>query len=125
MPVWHSVLKPSLQNLKVVLMRGHNILYEKVTEIISKLWYCQIMPISGISYPAYVAQLWKILRNKYVRNLVSEIILTWCWTPCYPDQYDNILFNPIALRMAKILWSCGCSECSRVNQKQMTKFRKS
>ena len=28
--------------------------------------------------------------------------------------------NPIALRTAKTLWSFGCSECNRVNRKEIT-----
>ena len=30
-------------------------------------------------------------------------------------QFHNLFFNPTALRMAKTLWSFGCSECNRVN----------
>ena len=29
---------------------------------------------------------------------------------------DTKCFNSVALRMAKTLWSFGCSECSRVNR---------
>ena len=40
-------------------------------------------------------------------------------TLCFPGHQN--LFNPFALRMAKTVWSFGCSECNRVKMRSALK----
>ena len=53
-----------------------------------------------------------------------KILLPYMYFACRYDrqlltmfELDRSVINPIALRMAKTLWSFGRSECNRVNSK--------
>ena len=67
-----------------------------------------------------------VLDEKCMETLSYFIVLftkrkNFCASCLHPVAIKHIqkgvIRNPIALRMAKTLWSCGCSECIRVKEK--------
>ena len=66
----------------------------------------KLTPMYG---PGYTGM--RNLGNSCYMNSVMQVMFT---IPDFQRRY--VLFNPVALRTAKTLWSFGHSECSRVKK---------
>ena len=51
-------------------------------------------------------------------NLLLSTGIKICYQFLYVFSVEGLAVNPIALRMAKTLWSFGHSECNRVNSQE-------
>ena len=51
------------------------------------------------------------VRVLYIKDVYTHLL--------FYSEIKNKFFNPIALRMAKTIWSFGRSECNRIKKKSM------
>ena len=78
-------------------MRGHNICFSRE---IRKIIFDFIPFLSGV----------------LPFSLLPPIPVGLSSKEFWKNMIRHLLFNPSALRAAKTLWSCGCSECNRVKE---------